>query len=212
MRSKLRSLFFDLDGTLLDSSGDIAAAANMVRAHLNQPPLPINEVGEGVGWGLAHLLRHVLPSALHHRMPEAREVFMASYSQRLLVDSAPYEGAGVLLEALSTQAIPVGLVTNKPMAFVSPILEALGWRFDVVVGGDSLKVRKPNPAPLLHALSVVGCEPEAALFVGDSEVDQAAALAAGVRFAAVGWGRVAPNAERVVPKLMALLEVPWARR
>jgi phosphoglycolate phosphatase len=209
MRPKLRTFFFDLDGTLLDSGADIATAANRVRTGFGLEPLDIAEVGRGVGWGLGHLLGHVLPEALHGRMAEARGIFMEAYAAHLLVDSTPYAGAGALLEALEG---PVGLVTNKPMAFVTPILEALGWRFDVVVGGDSLPQRKPDPSPLLHALAAVGCAPEAALFVGDSEVDLATAAAANVRFAGVGWGRVAPEAKRVVPHLLELLEVPWARR
>lgn len=205
----LRTVVFDLDGTLLDSSGDLAVAANQVRRHFDLSPLTVAEVEGGIGWGLGHLLGHVLPEPLHPRLPEARAVFIDTYSNALLVHSEAYPGAAALLRQLPR---PVGLVTNKPMGFTTPILEGLGWSFDVVLGGDSLPQRKPDPAPLLAALEQLGCAPEHALFVGDSEVDQATAAAAGVRFAAVPWGRVAPQATFVLPSLLGLLEMPWARR
>jgi phosphoglycolate phosphatase len=209
----LRALIFDLDGTLLDSDGDIAAAANVARAVLDLPPMPVAEVARAVGWGLGHLLEQLLPGATSAQMSAAREAFVAHYAAHPLVHSQPLPGAEDLLAAVPP-GHPLALVTNKPMVFVRPILAGLGWdtRFAVVVGGDTLSQRKPDPAPLLHALAGLGMDAADALYVGDSEVDAATAVAAGVDYVNVGWGRNAGQAAHTVPRLDALLDHPLAQR
>lgn len=182
---------FDLDGTLLDSLGDLADAANAARAAVGLEPWPEADVARHIGHGLGHLLQGVLPAELHPRMGAARAAFIAHYRANLLARSRPYPGVQPMFDALG--GAPLGLVTNKPGMFVDAILDGLGWsaRFQAVVAGDTLAARKPDPAPLLHALDILGVTPARAAYVGDSEVDRDAALAAGVRFIAVAWGRVA---------------------
>jgi phosphoglycolate phosphatase len=186
------ALLFDLDGTLIDSDADIAAAANRARGALGLEPLAIADVRRQVGHGLGYLLQHVIPADLHARLPEAREAFVDWYRAHLLDETRPYPGVDEALAAL--RGHPLGIVTNKPAMFLDPIVQGLGWgdRFGVVVGGDSLPERKPHPAPLLHALERLGATRDRALYVGDSEVDRETAAAAGVRFLCVGWGRAAP--------------------
>lgn len=208
-----RALIFDLDGTLIDSDGDIAAAANVARAALDLPPAGVPEVAAAIGWGLGHLLERMLPGASPEQMARAREVFVTHYAAHPLVHSRPLPGAAALWAGLPL-GHPVALVTNKPMVFVGPILAGLGWdtRFQVVVGGDSLPQRKPDPAPLLHALAGLGVAAADALYVGDSEVDAATAQAAGVDHVTVAWGRHAADARHVIARLDALLDHPlsWA--
>ncbi len=186
------ALLFDLDGTLIDSDADLAAAANHARGALGLAALPVAGVRRHVGHGLAWLLQHVIPAPLHVRLPEAREAFVAWYGAHLLDATRPYAGVAEALDALRDH--PLGIVTNKPSMFLAPIVAGLGWsdRFGVVVGGDALPERKPHPAPLLHAIERLGATPARALYVGDSEVDRETASAAGVRFLCVGWGRAAP--------------------
>ena len=101
-----------------------------------------------------------------------------------------YEGAGELLETLTAAGIACALVTNKPAAFLPPILErfGLGDRFAVTVGGDTLARKKPHPDPLLHAAERTGISPDRALMIGDSRHDVAAGKAAGFRTLAVTYG------------------------
>jgi phosphoglycolate phosphatase len=185
-----RALVFDLDGTLIDSDADIAAAANAARASCGLTPLPVEAVAAGIGWGLTHLLSAILPGVTAAAFAAARETFVDHYRAHPLVHTRALPGAERVLASWDG---PLGLVTNKPAVFVEPILAGLGWsgRFGAVVAGDTLSARKPEAAPLLHALERLGCPPQEALFVGDSEVDAATAAAAGVPFACVAWGRAA---------------------
>ncbi len=195
-------LLFDLDGTLLDTLGDLADAASAARAALGLPPVTDAAVAPHIGWGLGHLLSHVLPEGLEDPLPTARAAFMAYYADHLLVRSTPYPGAEELMRRRGERFL--GLVTNKPSRFVKPILARLGWRFDVVVAGDTLPQRKPDPGPLRHALEGVDGR-DRAIFVGDSEVDRAAAEAAGLRFVAVAWGRIVGPDVSVIHRLDAVL-------
>lgn len=195
---------FDLDGTLLDTDADLAAAVNAARAALALPPLAVEAVRPHIGWGLGHLLRGALPSAVHPRLAEARRRFHAHYRAHLLDHSRPFADADDVLTTLGPARC--GLVTNKPGAFVDALVARLGWRFGVVVAGDTLAARKPDPAPLLHAAHALGAGPAAVTYVGDSEVDLEAAAAAGMDFVAVAWGRVAAQAPRVVDRFARLLD------
>jgi 2-phosphoglycolate phosphatase len=196
----MRAILLDLDGTLIDSVPDLASAANAARATLALAPLTVPEVERHVGWGLTHLLTGVLPGG---PTEATRAAFIAHYHAHVLDQTAPYPGVDAWLRHT---AHPLGLVTNKPRRFVEPILDGLGWteRFGVVVAGDDPVGRKPDPAPLHHAARALGFEVSEGLFVGDSEVDAAAAQAAGMPFAAVAWGRVARQSARVLGALAEL--------
>ncbi len=198
------AFLFDLDGTLLDTDADLAAAVNAARAALALPPLDVEAVRPHIGWGLGHLLRGALPPAAHPGLAEARRHFHAHYRAHLLDHSRPFADADDVLAALGPARC--GLVTNKPGAFVDAIIARLGWRFGVVVAGDTLAARKPDPAPLLRAAATLGVDPATTTYVGDSEVDLEAAAAAGVDFVAVAWGRVAARAPRVVDRFARLLD------
>ncbi len=195
------AILLDLDGTLLDTGPDLAVAVNAARRAFGLSALAVEEVTPHLGWGLTRLLTGTLPEGLHPRLPEAREHFHAVYGERCLVDSVPYPSVS---EFLADPPCTLALVTNKPGRHTRIIVEGLGWDFAAVVAGDALAKRKPEPEPLLHCLELLGVAPGEAVFVGDSEVDQEAALRAGVPFAAVAWGRVAPSAEWVIDSLEAL--------
>jgi len=196
-------LLFDLDGTLLDTLGDLADAANAARGHFGLGPVPDVEVAPHIGWGLRRLLTPLLPAELHQSLATARAVFMAHYAENLLKRSVPCPGADALMRTRGSRFI--GVVTNKPARFVAPILTHFGWHFDVVITGDTLSQRKPEPAPLLHALEGVGRRGEA-IFFGDSDVDHEAALRAGISFVAVAWGRVTDPGVPRIHRLEAALE------
>ena len=195
-----RAILFDLDGTLLDSRGDIADAVNVARARLGAPPLHDDDVERFIGRGSTWLLRQTLPNPDATRIAEARTIFFEHYRAHPLDRSTPFRDADRALANFAAAGIPMGLVTNKPRQLVVRILDGLGWtsRFGVVLAGDDLPERKPSPVPLLAALDQLGAARCQTLFVGDTDVDREAAAAAGVGFVAVAWGRVAVHAARVI--------------
>lgn len=195
--SAARAYLFDLDGTLINTALDIAAAVNATRARYDLSPLPPEEVEGAVGHGATELLRATLPAQLHPSLDEARGVFLSAYEAHLCVHTRPYEGVEEALARLVSLGARVALVTNKPERLTLPLLRALGWeaRFDVVICGDTLTERKPHPLPLLTALERLGVPPAEAVFVGDTEVDAHAALAARVPLVVVPYGRAAPLAQ-----------------
>ncbi len=181
-------VIFDLDGTLIDSAPDIHAASNRVLAEDGLPPLSFDQVRSFIGKGVPHLVARLLdasgeapdgPSfAPRHAAMVAR--FTAGYEDAVGL-TQPYPGVLAALDALADMRL--GICTNKPLAPTLAVLRHLGMeaRFAAILGGDSLPVRKPDPAPLLETLRALGGGP--VVYVGDSEVDAQTAAAAGLPFA-----------------------------
>ncbi len=176
-------IVFDLDGTLIDSADDIRALANGILAAEGAPPLTIAEVRRFVGNGA---------SVFVARMREARGLAEGAHA-RLLADfvggyesavglTLPYPGVPEALEALRVAGHGLGVCTNKPLKPCRAVLDhlGLGEMFGAVIGGDSLAVLKPDPAPLMAAFAALGDGPM--LYVGDSETDAETARRAGVPF------------------------------
>ena len=192
---------FDLDGTLIDSGRDIAAAANHARRAAQLAPLPaavaIGYVGDGVQRLLARVLAHdldtgersrpVTPAALEQGLAD----FAAHYAEHLLDRTVLYPGIGELLADLAGRRLMVA--TNKPRRFTLAILAGLDVadRFERIVAGDDVDARKPDPEHLRACLAGSGLSPAQAVMVGDSPNDVLAAQAAGMPSVAVSWGLVA---------------------
>ena len=183
----LAAFAFDLDGTLIDSFADLAAAINATRADQGLPPLPQAEVARHVGNGTEQLVRRTVPGAPGGAQAAHRR-FLAHYDRHLLDTTRPYPGAEALLGRLAGRFL--GLVTNKPQRQSEAILAGLGWsgRFALVLGGDALPAKKPDPLPLRVFLERAGCQPEAAAIVGDGAVDVQAGKAAGMLTVALCQG------------------------
>jgi phosphoglycolate phosphatase len=182
---------FDLDGTLADTALDLAASLNHALARLGRPEVPEEEVRHLIGHGARALLRRGLAAsgeATEELVETGFPFFIDYYLDHICVGTRPYAGVEAALDALKAQGIRVAICTNKAELLTFALLDALGWRnrFDVVVGGDTLPVRKPEPAPLLEAIARAGGGPAA--FVGDSITDADTARAAGVPFIAVSFG------------------------
>ena len=187
----VRAVLFDLDGTLLDSAPDLAAAANVVRRNAGMDDLPLAQYRPFVGTGARGMLRIAL--GLQPDMPEfdaKREEFFQAYEGLLMQHSGLFAGVSQLVQALEQQGYPWGVVTNKSERFTLPIAqqEATLGRAAVVVCGDTTPHSKPHPAPLLHACERLGILPEHAIYVGDDERDMQAARAAGMRGVAADYG------------------------
>jgi phosphoglycolate phosphatase len=179
------AIVFDLDGTLVDSAPDIAAAANRTLADFGQNALPLAQLTGFVGHGVPALVRRVIDAcdldpALH---PEMTDRMLAHYAAHPADMTRPYPGVPEALAALRAAGHTLGICTNKAHGLSVQILDALAlseW-FDVVIGGDSLLVKKPDPSPLTTAFAGLTGAP--LLYVGDSEVDAQTAVNAGLDFA-----------------------------
>ena len=193
----VRAVLFDLDGTLLDTAPDMVTALNALRREESLPGLPFAQVRPLVSHGAGALVRHGFPDAHGPLVESLRKRFLTLYAGTLAVATRPYGGVAEALAYLDSQAIPWGIVTNKPEGLTGPLLDRLGLRAraGTVVCGDTLPERKPHPRPLLHAAAHLGVDPAAAVYVGDAERDVLAAQAAGMRAYVALYGYI-PAEER----------------
>lgn len=191
-------IVFDLDGTLIDSAMDIAAAANATLAEFGAKPLSVVEARGFVG---ADAVIFVERMARARDLPDPAPLvprFVYHY-ERAVQDTVIYPGVEDALATLKARGHRLGLCTNKPTRATQAVLAHLGWSdlFGAVFTGDSLPVRKPDPAPLLAAFEALGDGP--AIYVGDSEVDAETGERAGVPFLLYTPGyRKTPIAELTV--------------
>jgi len=190
---------FDLDGTLVDSVPDLAAAVDWMLRQLGREAAGEVRVRHWVGNGAAMLVRRALAGCFDGDtvaaltdadIAEPLALFLAAYGDHSLQRSCLYPGVNSCLQGLQRRGVKMAVVTNKPEQFVAPILQSLGIAdyFELILGGDSLPQKKPHPLPLWHCLEHFGVEAERALMVGDSSNDILAAQAARVAVAAVTYG------------------------
>ncbi len=179
-----RLFLFDLDGTLIDSKGDIALSLNLALARAGLVNLPPSRIAGFVGDGVRKLVERALREALNGEPDEplllrVMNLYLKEYGNHLLDTTRLFEGVEDALKNLHWAQLAV--VTNKPERFSRQILDALGvgHRFCLVLGGDSTRLRKPDPAPLLEAMDRCGAQPRDSVMVGDSAVDVQAGKAAG---------------------------------
>lgn len=184
---------FDLDGTLFDTSGDIAAALNRVLAGRGRAPLSVAQVVPMIGGGLHATLERGL-AATGGGDPATVEAdhaaMLAFYAADIARHTRPYPGAVATLDALRARGVTLAIVTNKLERLAIAIVAALGLadRFATVIGGDTLGPGKAKPSPALLEEMVRRCGGGRAAFVGDSAFDVQAARAAGIPVVAVDWG------------------------
>ncbi|QEY61003.1 phosphoglycolate phosphatase [Metapseudomonas lalkuanensis] len=190
-----RLVMFDLDGTLVDSVPDLAAAVDRMLVALGRPAAGVEQVREWVGNGARVLVRRALAGGLDHSSvhdsdaERGLELFMAAYAESHALTTV-YPGVAETLKWLKKKGVELALVTNKPERFVAPLLDEmkLGRYFSLIIGGDTLPQQKPDPAALLHVMHITGVSRSEALFVGDSRNDVLAAKAAGVKCVALSYG------------------------
>jgi phosphoglycolate phosphatase len=184
-------VLFDLDGTLVDTAADLAAAANRCRATRGLAPLPVSALRPCASHGARGLLRICLDLAPADADYEvARLEFLDHYEQALCVHSRVFAPLDAMLVDLDAAGIRWGIVTNKAARFTVPLVRALHLheRAACVVSGDTTPHAKPHPAPVLHALGATGIAPDLAVFIGDDRRDIAAGRAAGTQTAIAQYG------------------------
>ena len=186
----LAGVFLDLDGTVLDSALDLYAALESVCADDGVAPSSFDMVRQVVSRGSRAILATAYPHDSSARLLERMPGYLARYDRDIAVHTRPFDGMDEALLALEERGVPWGIVTNKPGFLTDRLLAAL--KMDVraasVVSGDTLPVKKPDPAPVLLACERAGVDPARCLFVGDDRRDVEAGRAAGCYTVAVGWG------------------------
>jgi phosphoglycolate phosphatase len=190
-----RAALIDLDGTLLDTAPDLAAAANATLAEMGLAPVEPARVRDFVGRGIAVLVRRALEASLGRAPDEAlferaQALFAGHYERENGRASRPFPGVVEGLEAMRAQGLRLACVTNKVSRFTLPLLAITGLDrfFDAVVTSDMAGARKPDPAVLLYACRLLGVAPAEACAIGDSANDAEGARAAGCRFLLVPYG------------------------
>jgi len=191
----IRAAIIDLDGTMLDTVPDFELALNGMRAELGLAPISMETIEPMVGKGSEKLIRDVLgldmdATAVDHHYESAMAAYQRHYlainGQRATLFDGVVEG----LEALLGQGLRLACVTNKPIAFTTPLLaqKDLAGYFELVYGGDSLPKKKPDPLPLLQVCRDFGLQPAQVVAIGDSSNDAEAARAAGCFVLTVPYG------------------------
>jgi len=193
-------LVFDLDGTLVDSAPDIAAAVNALFAELGLPAMELALIRRMIGDGAPVLLeRALLHVGATQTAAELMPRYSVHYSENAVGLTKLYPNVGETLTALHAAGCRLGICTNKPIGPTRAVLAAFGLdsMIEHVIGGDSLPQRKPQPEPLWNVIRALGGTPESAVMIGDSAVDIACAEAAGVPAVIIpsGYGMVPPQAK-----------------
>jgi phosphoglycolate phosphatase len=216
-RFRPKAIVFDLDGTLVDSAPEIAAALNASVATIGLDPFPLEDVHSFIGGGATVALRRGLASR-GATIDEATfdgvlERFYEVYAEVSKAGNGLYPGVKETLQALRTRSLPLGICTNKAESIAAIAVPALGIGsyFSAIVGARDDLPRKPAPDMLLAALTQLGARPEDALVVGDSRSDVGAARAAGCPVIAVSYGYPhgpvsALGADCVIDRMQDLLD------
>jgi len=192
---KPEMVLIDVDGTLVDSVPDLAYCVDEMMKQLGMPVHGEARVREWVGNGVERLVRRALIGKLEGEPDEALfdqayPIFIELYSENTSKRSCLYPGVKQGLEYLKSEGYKIGCVTNKAAQFTEPLLNDLGVSdyFSIVISGDTLEKKKPDPMPLLHAAKYFNVAPEQALMIGDSISDVKAARAAGFRIVCMTYG------------------------
>ncbi len=174
-------LIFDFDGTLIDSVPDLADATNAMLTTLGKETYPIDSIRNWVGNGSRMLVERALVGKVEvlegeltvEEADHAEQVFFEAYNNISGSKTVAYPDVDSGLKKLQAAGYILALVTNKPIRFVPKILQSFGWQdlFAEVLGGDSLAVKKPDPAPLLHVCNALNINPAQAIMIGDSRND-----------------------------------------
>ena len=200
----VRAVLFDLDGTLADTAGDLAAALNRLRGDRGLAPLPLEVLRPHASHGARGLLSAGFAVDKDHaNYIELRDTFLAYYAASLSKHTRLFPNAAEVLAEIERRGLRWGVVTNKAMRFTTPLLEALAFTQNAgaVICGDSTPHPKPHPAPLLAAAAKLDTPAVACVYVGDAERDVEAGRAAGMKtlVATYGYLRAEDDVEKWAP-------------
>jgi phosphoglycolate phosphatase len=191
----VRMVMIDLDGTLINTAPDLADSVNIMLQRMGREPWPLDKVSTWIGNGVSRLVKRALTDSMQDEPPEedfetGYKLFLDAYGENVSAKSRPYPGVVDGLEKLKAADYKLACVTNKAEAFTLPLLADLGLDgyFELVVSGDTLARKKPDPLPLTHACDFFGITPDHGILIGDSANDVKAAHAAGMPVICVDYG------------------------
>ncbi len=193
---KLRTVLFDLDGTLLDTAPDLAYALNRVLEAKGRTPLPFTEIRPHASHGARSLLKLGFDlRPVDENYEELRLELLDIYQDNLAVRTRLFPGMDTVLDAIEQRNLNWGVVTNKPSWLTDPLMKALdlSQRAACIVSGDTTGNSKPHPEPMLYASRLTGSAPEECLVVGDAARDVEAGCLAGMRTLIALFGYVGPD-------------------
>ena len=207
----LRAVIFDLDGTLLDTLDDIACAMNRVLAGRGLTEYPLSEYRWFVGEGAEMLVRKTLSghAAGEKMIRQCLAEFKSAYSENWNVLTKPYPGISELLDALEKKGLKMAVLSNKPHELTVRCVKAFlpRWRFAAVLGEQSGRTRKPDPAGAFEAAGLLHVPPQDIIYLGDTATDMQTAIAAGMLPVGALWG-FRPAAELLASGARHLIETP----
>ena len=190
--AEYNAVLFDLDGTLVDTAPDMVAVLQNLQREHGVPETAYELARSNVSNGAAGLLTVGFPEYVFEFGDEMHQLYLERYAELICEESRVFDGLGKLLDELDAMGCPWGVVTNKPTQLTLPLLVALGLadRAACMVSGDTLSVRKPDPAPLLLACDIAGVDPQTSIYIGDAERDIEAGQRAGMATIAAGYGYI----------------------
>ncbi|GAB4294583.1 MAG: phosphoglycolate phosphatase [Thiohalomonadaceae bacterium] len=194
----LRTILFDLDGTLADTAPDLAYALNQTLEYAGRAPLPFATIRPVVSHGGTALLQLGFGEALpRDEFDHLRDFFLDIYRNNLTRDTRLFPGMTELLDAIEARGLNWGVVTNKPAWLTEPLMAELGLtrRAVTIISGDTLPERKPHPAPMLRACQEAGSTAGECLYLGDAERDIAAGRNAGMHTVVALYGYIGTDDE-----------------
>jgi N-acetyl-D-muramate 6-phosphate phosphatase len=190
--AEYNAVLFDLDGTLVDTAPDMVAVLHLLQRQYGIKSVPYELARSNVSNGAIGLLRVGFPKVEVEFGDELHQLYLERYAENLCEESRVFGGLTELLDQLDNMGCPWGVVTNKPEHLTVPLLAALKLadRCACIVSGDTLSVRKPDPAPLLLACDIIGVDPETSIYIGDAGRDIEAGQRAGMATIAAGYGYI----------------------
>jgi N-acetyl-D-muramate 6-phosphate phosphatase len=192
-----QAIFFDLDGTLIDSAPDLAAAADKLRTDRGLPSIPYERYRPMAGAGARGMLAIAFGMTPDHADYEAfREEFYVNYENSLTAKTIAFSGISQLLSSIRSRSLLWGIVTNKSQRFTNPLVAQMPLLQGAaaVISGDTTPHTKPHPEPVLAAARVAGLDPTRCWYVGDDRRDIESGRAAGMATIAASWGYLGEHA------------------
>jgi N-acetyl-D-muramate 6-phosphate phosphatase len=193
--AEYNAVLFDLDGTLIDTAPDMVTVLQHLQQEHGVEPAPYDLARSFVSNGAIGLLTLGFPEIEIEFGDELHQQYLERYAEMICQESQIFDGLDRLLDQLDDLDCPWGIVTNKPEQLTEPLLIALGLaeRSSCIVSGDTLSVRKPDPAPLLLGCDLLGVDAATSIYIGDAERDIEAGRRAGMATIAAGYGYITPD-------------------
>jgi len=184
------AILFDLDGTLVDSAADLANAVNVLLAREGREALPHSAIRPVVSKGARAMLGVAFPERTAEQREQLVQPFLDVYEASVATHSTPFDGVEAVLAAIEASGSRWGIVTNKPYYLAKQVVASMHWseRSQVLIGGDTLPRKKPEPDQLYLACEAMGVSAGECIYVGDDERDIVAAHRAGMKSVAALWG------------------------